>query len=297
MEYLAAMFPASVLGGVRPGRASRLLRFRLRPGDHDHPRRRTGRRSGIFSFAALLMFVAPATGAGQAREERPQMSERAAVAALMADRDTPEDWRELWRALALAREFGPAASPALRAAVIESAWAEVRTERMRRTGEAAPGGDPDVVLLHFETAESFRDPQAIPLMIEGLKCGGGMNALADLGAAALPAVLAAASDPSGQWTRVGNGLTVLRFMVEDGSLNGRQVEQVREVARERLSGPQGPFIVDDSRQGRPSAPAPQRPSVSRKPQTDTDLRGLQLPIPVGVTIRRLVRCNGHDRRV
>ena len=198
-------------------------------------------RTGVLWAALAVAF--PGGVSGQAREERPQMSERAAVAALMADRDTPEDWRELWRALALARELGPAASPALRAGVIESGWAEVRAERMRRTGEAAPGGDPDVLLLHFETAESFRDPRAIPLIIEGLKYGGGMDALADLGAAALPAVLAAVSGPGGHPHRVGNGVTVLRFMVEDGSLNARQVEQVRAVARERLTGPQDSFIV------------------------------------------------------
>ena len=197
-------------------------------------------------LAVALVIAVPATAAGQAREERPQMSERAAVAALMADRDMPEDWRSVGRALTLARELGPAASPALRAAVLESAWAEVRAERMRRTGEAAPGGDPDMLLLHFETAESFRDPRAIPLMVEGLKYGGGMDALADLGAAALPAVLAAVSDPGGHSYRVANGLTALRFMVEDGSLNGRQVERVRDIARERLSGPQDPFIVADA---------------------------------------------------
>ena len=35
----------------------------------------------------------------------------------------------------------------------------------------------------------------------------------------------------------------LRFMVEDGSLNGRPLEQVREAVRERLSEPQDPKVA------------------------------------------------------
>lgn len=102
-----------------------------------------------------------------------------------------------------------------------------------------------LLFRHFEAVEAFRDPRAIPLMIEALKYGGGvMDALADLGAAAFPATLAAVSDPGGHWSRIGCGLTALRFMVEDRSLTAAQVEQVRETVRERLVATQHSFVVN-----------------------------------------------------
>jgi len=204
------------------------------------------RTNGLLAVA--LVIAIPATAAGQAREQRISMSEREAVAVLTADHHTQEGWRGVSRALKLAERLGPDASPELRAAVIESAWVEVRAERMRRMGEAVPGSagsDPDVLFMHFEAAEAFRDPRAIPLMIEALKYGGGvMDALADLGAAAFPATLAAVSDPGGHWSRIGCGLTALRFMVEDRSLNASQTGQVREVVRERLFAAQHSFVVN-----------------------------------------------------
>ena len=199
-------------------------------------------------LAVALVITVPAAAVGQAREQRISMSEREAVAVLTADHDTPEGWRGIFGALKLAERLGPDASPELRVAVIESAWAEVRAERMRRAGEAEPGSagsDPDVLFMHFEAVEAFQDPRAIPLMIEALKYGGGvMDALADLGVAAFPATLAAVSDPGGHWSRIGCGLTALRFMVEDGSLSAGQIEQVREVVRERLIGPQDSFVAN-----------------------------------------------------
>lgn len=178
-----------------------------------------------FLVVALVIAV-PATTAGQAREQRVSMSERAAAAALMDNRLTPE--RD--RALRLATELGPRASAELKAAVIDAAWAEWRGETDRPEGSEA-------VLDYMDAVAGLRDPRAIPFLVEVLNHGAfAANALADLGAAAFPAVLAAASDPGGYSYRVANGLTAVRFMVEDGSLNGRQLEQVREVARSRLSG-------------------------------------------------------------
>ncbi|WP_420439805.1 hypothetical protein [Candidatus Palauibacter sp.] len=187
-----------------------------------------------------LALAVPAAAAGQEREDLLSMTESAAAAALMADRDSPD----IWRAIGLAVDLGPRAGQELRAAVIDAAWAEVRREAAARAGVGPAGGDPDRLFLLFEAAEAFRDPRAIPLMVEALKYGGGvMDALADLGAAAFPATLAAVSDPGGHPHRVSGGVTVLRFMVEDGVLNGRQLEQVRDAARERLSGTQDPFIL------------------------------------------------------
>ena len=181
----------------------------------------------------LLALAVPATATGQAREEEPPMSQRAAAAALMDGRLTPE--RD--RALALALELGPRAGAELRAAVIDAAWAEWRGETDRPEGsEAMPG--------YMDAVAGLRDPRAIPFLIEisGLP-GTARNELADFGGVAFPAVLASASDPGGYSTRVAGGVTALRFMVEDGSLNARQLEQVRELARDRLSGSQHWIVV------------------------------------------------------
>ena len=182
-------------------------------------------------WAVALAF--PAGVSGQAREERPQMSERAAAAALMDNRLTPE--RD--RALRLATELGPRASAELKAAVIEAAWAELRGETDRPEGSEA-------IFDYLHAVQRLLDPRAIPFMIEALGTGTGTpNALADLGAAVFPAVLAAVRDPEGFPLDIRGGMMALRFMVEDGSLSGRQLEQVREVARERLSGTQDFVIV------------------------------------------------------
>ena len=185
-----------------------------------------------FLVVALVIAV-PATTAGQAREQRVSMSERAAAAALMDNRLTPE--RD--RALQLATELGPRASAELKAAVIEAAWAEWRNDLDRPPTS-------EVIFDYMVAVAGLRDTRAIPFLVEVLNHGAvATNALADLGTAAFPAVLAAVKDPEGFEMDVSGGVTTLRFMVEDSSLNARQLEQVREVARERLSGTQNFFVV------------------------------------------------------
>ncbi len=180
------------------------------------------------ALAALLLLAAPELAAAQAREEA-AMTEREAAAALseIADGITPE--REN-RALSLALELGPRAGPELRAALFDAARAEMRGEVDRH---------PDAhewVFGYLRAVIQLGDEAAIPVLIEGLRYGTNVaNALADLGSAAFPDVLAAVADPAGHPYRVGGGLAALRFMVEDGSLAPRQIERVREVARERLS--------------------------------------------------------------
>ena len=188
-------------------------------------------RTAALWTAAPLAFAAGVSG--QAREERPPMSERAAAVALMDNRLTPE--RD--RALRLAMELGSRASAELKAAVIDAAWAEWRNDLNRPlTSEA--------IFDYMGAVAGLRDPRAIPFLVQVLNHGAvATNGLADLGTAAFPAVLAAVSNPGGYSYRVANGVTALRFMVEDGSLNARQLEQVREVTRERLTGTQDFFIV------------------------------------------------------
>ncbi len=191
-------------------------------------------RTAVLCAAAPLAF---ATGvSGQAREEQPPMSERAAAAALMDNRLTPE--RD--RALQLATELGAHAGANLKAAVIEAAWAELRGETNRPEGSEA-------IFDYAWAVARLRDVRAIPFMIVALGIGPmAPNALADLGSAAYPAVMAVVKDPEAYAVDVSGGLLTLRFMVEDGSLNRSRLDQVREVARERLSGTQDYMVAQDA---------------------------------------------------
>lgn len=188
---------------------------------------------GGFVWAALLALSAPVVVVAQARENL-SMTEREAAAALSDNRLTPE--RD--EAIRLALELGPRAGPQLRTAVIEAAWAELRGETNRPEGSEA-------IFDYMHAVAQLREPRAIPFLVEVLRNGpAAANALADLGAAAFPAVLEAAANPSeSDRSRVWNGLTALRFMLEDGSLGTREVAQVREVARDRLSGTQDNGVV------------------------------------------------------
>ncbi|MCY3704686.1 MAG: hypothetical protein OXH08_04170 [Gammaproteobacteria bacterium] len=169
---------------------------------------------------ALALLAAPLAAQVVAR-----MTEREAAAALADGRLTPE--RE--RAFALARNLGPRAG------------AELRGETDRPEGSEAGFG-------YMDAVSRLRDPRAIPFLVEVLAYGtGAANALADLAPESFPAVLEAVSNPDENPLRVSTGLsmglTALRFMVEDGALAAGQVERVRGVARERLSGTQQYFPV------------------------------------------------------
>ena len=191
------------------------------------------KRTGAGVVAAWALSLAVPVAAAQKKREDLAMTERAAIAAFMDGRLTQERDRALRLALAL----GPRAEAELKAAVIDAAWAEWRGETDRAEGSEA-------IVDYMDAVAGLRDPRAIPFLVEVLTHGTfAANALADLGAAAVPAVMAAVKNPEGFGMNVSGGVTTLRFMVEDGSLNGPQLEQVREVARERLSGSQDFFIV------------------------------------------------------
>jgi len=161
-------------------------------------------------------------------------AERQAAAALANGQLTPE--RD--QALELARSLGPRASSELKLAVIEAAWAELRDETGRPEGSEA-------VFDYMDTVSRLEDPRAIPFLIEVLSNGSGAsNALADFGPALVFApVLAVVSNPNGDAYQVGEGLTTLRFMLEDGVLTARQTDQVRAIVKGRLSESQHASIV------------------------------------------------------
>ncbi|MXX77786.1 MAG: hypothetical protein F4Z33_02095 [Gemmatimonadales bacterium] len=177
------------------------------------------------AWAVLLALAAPAAALAQEREAPPPITERAA-AALADGRLTPE--RD--RALALVLELGPRAGPELRAAVIAAVAAEL-------SGETNRPKESEAVFTYLEAVAQLRDPQAVPVLVEALPFGAGAaNALADLSPGSFPAVLEAVANPGERPDRVGNGLTALRFMLEDGSLSEQQIALVRELVRDRLAG-------------------------------------------------------------
>ena len=139
------------------------------------------------------------------------------------------------RALSVAMKRGLRAGPELRAAVIRVAWAELRGETNRPQPR---GGEHDEYLLnYFHAVAGLRDPAAIPFLITVMRHGvAAANALADLGAAAFPAVLEAANTE--EYRDVRMSLLVLRFMVEDGTVTEENMPEVLEVTRKRLTGRQ-----------------------------------------------------------
>ena len=151
---------------------------------------RAGRvRPGVVAIALLALpgLAVPPLAAQAPWERNPEagplgITEREAVAWLA------EGTPGRFRALELAEALGPRASSELRAAVIDAAWAELR-------GETDSPPESEELYGYLEAVCRIRDTQAIPLLVEALVHGAGAaNALADLGAEAFPAVLAAVSD-------------------------------------------------------------------------------------------------------
>lgn len=173
----------------------------------------------------VLALAIPAGGEGQVSH----MTQAEMVQALSSDDPTVRD-----RALIQATRLGSRAGSELRAAIIQTAWAEVRGETNRPGQGDEPG---EYVLDYMHAVAGLRDPAAIPFLVSVMKHGAiAANALADFGAVALPAVLETVD--AGQHADVRMGLAVLRFMVEDGAVREADLPKIREVARKRLAGRQ-----------------------------------------------------------
>lgn len=186
-------------------------------------------------FTQALLLALPVASAAQAQQvAAPSMTQQAAAAALADGQLTSE--RD--RALALALDLGARAGAELRGAVIDAAWAELRGETNRPEGSEA-------VFDYMHAVAQLGDPRAIPFLIEVLENGSNAaNALADFGAKAFTPVLAVVSDPDGYPPQVREGMTALRFMLEDGVLTAGQTDRVRAVVQGRLSGTQHHSVVD-----------------------------------------------------
>ncbi len=187
--------------------------------------------NGRLALAVCLFALAvPVGGEGQV----PGMTQAEMATALSSDDPAVRD-----RAPRRAIELGWRAGPELREAVIRAAWAEVRGETNRPPGE--------YLLDYHQAVVGLRDPAAIPLLVRIMAVNPGAaitNALADLGADAFPAVLEAAN--AGEYRQGSPSLSVLRFMVEDGTVSGEDMSKVREVVRTRLTGRQHWHVVLDA---------------------------------------------------
>lgn len=181
-------------------------------------------RGAMTTVLALALVAAPAAA------QETELTEREVVALLAEGA-----WTERLEALNVALKLGPRASPELRLAVIDAAWAELR-------GGTDTPPEQEAMFDYLDAVVGLRDSRAIPLLVEVLGNGSAAsNALADFGTEAFPAVLAAVSDPGEHPYDVFGGLTTLRFLLEDGALTAGQAERVRGVVRDRLSGTQDGF--------------------------------------------------------
>ena len=184
-----------------------------------------------YFIQALLLLALPAVSTAQERAAAPVTERQAAVQLVEGD------WEERYNAVMFVMELGPQASPDLRLAVIDAAWAEVR-------GETDTPNESEAVFDYMQAVAEMGDPRAIPFLVATLEYGSiSANALADFGVEAFPAVLKAVSDPDEYASRIGKGLTTLRFMIEDGTLTAGQTDQVRTIVRRCLSGKQPVTVV------------------------------------------------------
>ncbi|WP_419949614.1 hypothetical protein [Candidatus Palauibacter sp.] len=132
---------------------------------------------------------------------------------------------------------GPGASPELRAALVnaleQAAVKEV--ERVRR-GDFATEAEGDVRLALVDAVGQLRDQTTIPLLADVL-VDFSRDYLADFGEPALDDVLRVVQNPESSVGAIREGLTALRFMVQDGSLGPMSVDRVRTATRAHLERP------------------------------------------------------------
>lgn len=127
---------------------------------------------------------------------------------------------------------------ALRTALINAAWAEVR-DQAPREGFVDDQHEPGAYIMHYLwAAYDTRDPRTVSLMLETGKVD--PDALADMGLEALPPVLQAAADlDRDSYTEGADGFVhALLFMLVDGTPGPAEREAIASVLRKRLNGRQ-----------------------------------------------------------
>lgn len=132
---------------------------------------------------------------------------------------------------------GPRASLELRAALVgalEQA-ATNEAERLQR-GEFATEAEGETRLELVDAVGRLGDPTTIPILADML-ADFSRDYLADFGELALDDVLRVVQDPDSPDGAVKEGLTALRFMVEDGSLGAASLDRVRTATKAHLERP------------------------------------------------------------
>ena len=132
---------------------------------------------------------------------------------------------------------GPGASPQLRAELVSALEraAAKEAERLQRGGFATEA-EGEVRLELVAAVGRLGDPSTIPLLADVL-ADFSRDYLADFGELALDDVLRVVQDPDSPDGAIREGLTALRFMVEDGSLRAASLDRVRTATRGHLERP------------------------------------------------------------
>lgn len=188
-------------------------------------------RSFAFIMLALLTGASPSGAEGQDTRGRGRLSERDVTRMLSSS-----NWRDRDEALRhLPRTSARCAGSALRTALIEAAWAEVRNQAPRE-GFVDDQHEPGAYIMHYLwAAYDTRDPRTISLMLETGHVS--PDALADMGLEALPPVLQAAADlDRDSYTEGADGFVhALLFMLVDGTPGPAEREAIASVLRKRLN--------------------------------------------------------------
>ena len=188
----------------------------------------------VLTFAVML--AVPQELASQVSSIR---GEQDVAVRLLSSSDIAE--RDLGLQVAVTRlDTGQQLSPALRSALIEVAWEEVR-------GGTDPAGtalesDFERMMEYYSAVARLRDPAAIPVLVQRMSGGIAYNALAGFGEEAFSAVLEKVERMQDQSAStavndVSGGLIVLRFMVEEDSLGPESMDGARAIVKKLLSKP------------------------------------------------------------
>jgi hypothetical protein len=113
-------------------------------------------------------------------------------------------------------------------------------EAAKRKEPLARFEDPEFVAHVAHAVSQLEDPQAIPALAGALGTGSTLvvDALADFGERAAPAVLGVVTSPGSRISAVHGGLITLRFIVERASrspLSAATLEQIRRTAEQHLT--------------------------------------------------------------
>ena len=189
--------------------------------------------TGICVAAAAWM-VPRATGA----QERPLPEfDKSQAVRMLRSGDMAAIFSVAHRAAADTTFGGPGATVELRTALVSALErAAAREAKRLRRGRFATEAEGEVRLELVDAVGRLGEPSTIPLLADVL-ADFSRDYLADFGELALDDVLRVVQDPDSPDEAIREGLTALRFMVEDGSLGAASLDRVRSATRGYLERP------------------------------------------------------------